>query len=179
MTALVAIEGVIAEDNPDGLTGASTIDEGITLFHALARGFHIVLSSLEQDEATVHRWLATQAGIVPRHWARLLRGERLDATNLATRQRHVMLTRSSGYDLRYVVDPDPRVALHCLRAGVTPLCGPHPLYARASFLPDSQEGGASWDAINAALVTTRNVRAQDPRGYFDDDTEDLGLLEEP
>lgn len=172
MTVLISVEGIISGET-DSLVGAFPLPHGINLFHSLAKGFHIVLSSIESDETLVHHWLSSQAGILPRHWSRLLLG-REGEDPFEARQRHVMLVRSGSYDLRYVVDADPRIALVCLKAGITPLCAPHPLYARSSFLPDSQAGQASWALITEHLQDQRLANIQDPR-LLDEGFEPLGF----
>lgn len=165
-TVLISVEGIISDRDEAPLAGAGKLDQGASLFHALSAQFHVVLSTLEPDEDKAHSWLRQIGGIVPKQWARLLRAtddEALMGDSVTVRRRHLMEARAQNVDLRYFFDPDPRVALSCLASGVTPMCCPHPLYSRASFLPDSRVGRPSWDAVADKIVTDRMTLIRDPR----------------
>lgn len=162
----MSVEGVLSDRDEAPLIGAGKVDQGVSLFHSLATQFHVVLSTLEPDEDRAIAWLRQIAGIQPNQWARLSRAtedEAMDGDAIVVRRRHLLETRSQNYDIRYFVDPDPRVALSALAAGVTPMCCPHPIYARESFLPDSQAGRPAWDAIAARVIGDRALMIQDPR----------------
>jgi hypothetical protein len=143
-----------------------------------------VLSTLESSEDKVVNWLRQVAGIQPRQWARLLRAtddEAIDGDAVIVRRRHLVESRAQNYDVRFFFDPDPKVALSCLASGVTPMCCPHPVYARESFLPDSRIGRPSWDAIADRIMTDRVTLTQDPRLHVldineEDEFEEEGIL---
>lgn len=167
-TILIALEGVMAEEDPGGLALSQPIPEGRMLFYSLREHFNIVLSTLESDEARANRWLVLNS-IKPADYGRLLLCDiRPPARPRSVREAHIMRTRALGYDLRYVLCDDPEVARLCLERGITPLCCPHPVYSRSSFLPDSREGGLSWDAIVAAQTGQKEKREKDNRTLVDD-----------
>jgi hypothetical protein len=156
---LMSIEGVIAEDT-EQLQLAQMMPAGKILLYALKEMFSVWLSSVDDDEKLVIRWLQ-ECGIGPEDYQRLLTG--ITGVNEdGIRKEHFKIARRAG-DLKYVIDPDPEIARYVLLHGVTPMCCPNPAYARYSFLPDSQEGAASWDAILADVVGQRGVRLADKR----------------
>lgn len=171
-TLQLSIEGVMAEDAPEGLTLADVIPEGKTLFMALKEPFRIILSTLEMDAEVVDRWLLLQ-GIRKTDYSGILLNKWIAEPALEVRTRHVMLTRSQNSGLAYVVDSDPRVAKFCLERGVTPLLCPHPTYARSSFLPDSKSGGMSWDEIVETQTRQKLARMGDQRTRVNDWVEEL------
>lgn len=162
-TTLISIEGVIKSDS------GQVIQEGLALFHGLRTQMHIVFSSLEKREESVKRFFR-ECGIPGETFARLELA-RENETELETRTRHILSARANGYDLRYVVETDPEVARYCLNVGVTPLFCPHPLYARASFLPHSRDGGESWYEMEMALHEQAEIKAEDRRSGINDDPE--------
>jgi hypothetical protein len=117
----------------------------------------------------VRRWLFTCCGIRPDHWARLLTANEGVLTPAITeRIRHSSVLRAAGYDLRWVFDPNPWVARGLLELGITPMCCPHPYYARPSFLPDSGTGGLAWDQIEEQVLGQRRALIGDERLAPDD-----------
>lgn len=162
ITVMLSVEGVLAEDAAS-LAQASPIDSGTALFNVLRSGFHVCLSSVEPDEALVRRWLTTSCGIRPDHWARLLVSAHEESVESEERIRHAMTLRAAGYDLRWVIDPNPWVARGLLELGITPMCCPHPYYSRPSFLPDSGTGGMGWDQIEEQVLGQRRSILGDQR----------------
>jgi hypothetical protein len=174
-TVLMSVEGVLSDRDEAPLIGAGKVDQGVSLFHAFHSQFNVVLSTLEPDEERAVSWLRQVAGIQPHQWARLVRAtddEADDGDAVAVRRRHLIEARAQNYDIRYFVDPNPRVALSCLATGVTPMCCPHPVYARESFLPDSRSGGLSWEAIQDRVLGDRASLIRDPRLQVNDIAEE-------
>lgn len=171
-TVQLAIEGVLAsEDDQGGLATSHTIPEGLLLFYALASQFHVVLSTLSVTPEVPKRFLH-EAGVRPTDYARLLLALP-GASDLDARVRHFSVARAQGWDLRYVIDPDPEVAKAALARGICPLCCPHPRYSRPSFLPNAGQGGLSWEAIVAEQKGQGAIRAADDRVLADDIEEPL------
>lgn len=171
---LMVVEGVLATDEPE-LALSQVVPQGVALFHALRDHFSVALSTVAPVEAA-ERWLELAGIDLSRQTARLLSGDPgLPVERV--RRRHFDTMRSSGGELAYVVDPDPEMARFYLRRGVTPLCCPNPLFARYSFLPDSQAGGAGWDQIVAEIndqrVARRKVETVEPTSDEEDEVVEL------
>ena len=169
-TVLITIEGVLAEEST-GLAAADLIPEGRMLYFALRSQFNIILSTLDPPQRAAN-WLTLQ-NIRKTDYARLFTREGLEHLDrAAVRHRHITQARALGYDLRYVFTDDPATARWCVQRGITPMCCPHPAYARSSFLPDSREGGLSWDQIEATQNLMASLRKADTRTLVDEgDTE--------
>jgi hypothetical protein len=165
-TVLMTVEGVLSDDT-FGFPATPPLPQGLLLFHGLSSQFMVVLSSTHTDHEAVRRWLQYSAGLKPTQWARILLANE-DEDELEVRKRHLTFCLSSGMDLRYLVTPDPRLAVHSIQAGITPLCCPHPAYSRASFLPDAGQGRIAWDEIEAEVMVGRLTRQDDARLEVDD-----------
>lgn len=167
----MAVEGVLSDDS-FGLVESPPLPEGLALFHALRSQFHVVLSTSQTEDSWVRRWLQYSAGIKPVEWARIMLADQPNWSEVEVFKRHMILCRAAAYDVRYVVTPSPQAAIAALRMGFTPLCCPHPVYSRTSFLPQAGEGGASWEQIENEVMAGRLARQNDDRLLIDDQIEE-------
>jgi hypothetical protein len=144
-TYLLSVGGVLRKT-----VGGSTISDGISLYHGLAKVGQVVLVCYGEPSDEVYAWLElhgltshTFVSFAGRHTANELRRE--------------------GYDIGMVVVPDPEEAISLIRAGFTTVLFTHARYAQPQWRPDAGKGIRAWSEIVEETAKVAKMKANDSR----------------
>lgn len=164
-SVLMTIEGTLADDMFK-FPQCPSIPDGVVLFHALATAFPIILSTFTATHEAAKEFLQYVCGCRVTAWRALWTAQENESP-IEAQERHLQTALAQG-PLAFYVTANPAMALYALDLGVTPLCCPHPAYARSSFLPHTPEGLRTWADIEAQVIQKRLMRLGDSRSLGED-----------
>jgi len=147
-TVVIVIDGVLRK-----VIGNDPIPDGLILFSALASQFSVVLIGNKQSDMV---WLIQQ-------------GVRCDTLRISDDVSHANLVDTIrfeyGYDIAFVVEPDPEQGANLFDAGYTVLGFTHPYYSHPSWRPldGSETPAETWTELRGVVVRDRLMRASDER----------------
>jgi hypothetical protein len=147
-TVVIVIDGVLRK-----VIGNDPIPDGLILFSALASKFSVVLLSSKQSDM---EWLIQQ-------------GVQYDMMSVSQDVSHAnrvdTIRFEYGYDIAFVVEPDPEQAADLFDAGYTVLGFMHPYYSHPSWRPPygSETPAETWTELRGVVVRDRLMRASDER----------------
>jgi hypothetical protein len=147
-TVVIVIDGVLRK-----VIGNDPIPDGLILFSALASKFSVVLLSAKDGDVA---WLAEQG----------VQYDMLFAYQDTSHADRVDTLRFEyGYDIAFVVEPDPAQGAQLFKAGYTVLGFTHPYYSHPSWRPldGSETPAETWTELRGVVVRDRLMRASDER----------------
>lgn len=153
-TAIVAVEGVLADQASGPFAASRPIDNGVKLVRSLEQmGFRIVFLAEGEQLAIVQNWL--QVNLMLLQTPQVV----VDMSAAET----ITWVRSVGYDLTYYIDANPEVCAEAIRSGVTTLVFANPSYARPEFLPDAKRTIKPWSVLEQEIIAQKERHAKDGR----------------
>jgi hypothetical protein len=154
----ITVEGVLRK-----IFGGSSIKAGVDLYYGLATRAKLVLLTGERStDGGLEHWLRSEG--MKEHvrilWSDVvLQGESPAAERLA----ELAHARQNGYDIEFVIEPDPEVSKRLIIAGYNTLTFTHAEYSVPSWRPDAKIEVTPWDELAAQVDRESYLRMNDPR----------------
>lgn len=155
-TAVITLEGVMQKT-----VSYSPIPVGISLYHALASIFNVVLVS-DGEQKVVDEWLDLEG--LNKHGTTIYSDFILDQKSVQERRlEQIKGLHSRGFAVTLVVEPAPIVASILLAAGYNVLNFLHSSYALPQWRPDYERQQKPWNKIVEEVDKQAALRAIDER----------------
>lgn len=155
-TAVITLEGVMQKN-----VSYAPIPVGISLYHALAAIFNVVLVS-DGEEKLVSQWLDLEG--LNKHGTIVYTSFLLDQKTAQERRlEQIKGLRARGFAVTVVVEPDPVVASYLLANGYSVLNFLHSEYALPQWRPDYERQQKPWSQIMEEVDRQAALRAIDER----------------
>ena len=153
----ITVEGVLRK-----AMGGSPIDLGKILYFGLATRAKLVLLTGEREPGTLEHWLRGEG--MKEHvriiWADVLTEE---MSSGGERLHQLAKARQNGYDIQFVIEPDPAVSKRLIVAGYNTLTFTHAQYSVPSWRPDATTKLRSWDELAAEAERDSYLQMNEPR----------------
>lgn len=155
-TAVITLEGVIQKN-----VSYAPIPVGISLYHAFASVFNVVLVS-DGEEKIVSQWLDLEG--LNKHGTVVYTDFFLDQKPTQERRLdQIRSLRARGFAVTLVCEPDPVVASYLLANGYSVLNFLHSSYALPQWRPDYEKQQKPWAQIVEEVDKLAALRAIDQR----------------
>jgi diphthamide synthase (EF-2-diphthine--ammonia ligase) len=155
-TVAIQVEGVLRKT-----VTQAPLDQGKRLYHALAVEYNLVLVTEDLDREQMKTWLAMEG--YSKH-AHVVFGDSVMNYDkswwLAVAK---TLKLSFGYDIEYIVQPDPVEAATLVKHGYNSMLLTNAAYALPEWRPDAWGKVQPWNEIVEEVITQKRLRAEDKR----------------
>lgn len=155
-TAVIQVEGVLRKT-----VTRAPLDMGKRLYHGLAATYNLVLVTEDTDRTQAKTWMAMEGfekhahivfgdadvGRDSSHWLAIVK----------------MLKLSYGYNIEYVVQPDPVEAAQLIKRGYNSLLVTNAAYALPEWRPDAWGKIQPWSELVEEVIKDKQLRAADKR----------------
>lgn len=145
-TYVLVVDGVLRKPSTNAI-----IEQGQELYWALSMTGRLVLLCGE-DEDKVDWFLRTNN--FTKHALLLPEDPTASPTPAGRRMQQIREVRASGAYIQFVIEPDPRIALHLFQESIPVMAYLHPVFMQPSFRPDYQSVATPWEDL------TREVEFQ-------------------
>jgi hypothetical protein len=153
----ITVEGVLRK-----AVGGAPVEQGKILYYGLCTRAKLVLLTAEREPGTLEHWLRGEG--MKEHvrivWADVLT-EEMSAGG--ERLHQLAKARQAGYDISFVIEPDPAVSKRLIIAGYNVLTFTHAQYSVPSWRPDAPTKLQSWDELSETADHEAYLRLNDPR----------------